>query len=61
MSSFDLAQPDPNQCLAACRQANGCRAFTYVKPGVQGPRARCWLKHAVPQAVRSNCCISGTP
>ena len=59
IGSFDLPQPDPGLCLAAC-QANGqCRAFTFVKPGIQGGQARCWLKSAVAPPVRSSCCISG--
>ena len=37
----------------------GCVAFTYVNPGVQGPRARCWLKGAVPAPVPDACCVSG--
>ncbi len=61
LTSFDLQQPDPDQCMTACQDYGGCRAFTYVKPGVQGPLARCWLKSAVPTAVRSSCCISGLP
>jgi hypothetical protein len=34
-------------------------AFTYVNPGVQGPNARCWLKHAVPRSIPNACCTSG--
>src|SRR5207237_8212495 len=30
-----------------------CRAWTYVKPGVQGNLARCWLKNQVPNPVRN--------
>jgi hypothetical protein len=36
-----------------------CRAWTFVKPGVQGPQARCWLKHQAPEARPHPCCISG--
>ena len=46
-------------CSLACQLENRCRAFTFVKPGVQGPSARCYLKTAVPRARRSACCTSG--
>ena len=59
LANFILAQADPSQCLAACQANGNCRAFTFVKPGVQGPQARCWLKSGVPAPVRSACCVSG--
>jgi hypothetical protein len=46
-------------CSFACQLENRCRAFTFVRPGVQGPSARCYLKTAVPRARRSACCTSG--
>lgn len=57
--NFWLQYPDPNQCQAACSRENQCQAWTYVKPGVQGPQARCWLKNRVPRASSSGCCVSG--
>ena len=57
--SFDIDQANPGPCESACAAEAICRAWTYVKPGIQGPRARCWLKFAVPQAYTSSCCISG--
>ena len=57
--NFDLPQPDPNLCLEACQKESRCKAFTYVKPGVQGRSARCWLKDAVPPEKPSDCCVSG--
>ncbi len=57
--SYDLLSPDPNLCERACKEDPNCRAWTYVKPGVQGPKARCWLKSGVPQAVKNTSCISG--
>jgi len=38
---------------------DGHRLWTYARPGEQGPRARCWLKTAVPPARPAACCISG--
>jgi hypothetical protein len=57
--SFDLVSADPALCEKTCAQETKCGAWTYVKPGVQGPKARCWLKNAVPAAKRDACCVSG--
>jgi len=58
-TSFDLSVPDPDACANACREEEKCMAYTYVKPGVQGENARCWLKTAIPDARPDECCISG--
>jgi hypothetical protein len=58
-SSFDQRTATPFECRNACANDSRCKAWTYVKPGIQGPKARCWLKDAVPQARSSNCCTSG--
>ena len=57
--NFDQAVADPAICEAACAADNRCRAWTWVRPGLQGPNSRCWLKHTVPPAQQSNCCVSG--
>ena len=57
--NFDLPDPEPHLCQDACNRNDHCRAWTYVKPGVQGDHARCWLKNPVPPAERNECCISG--
>lgn len=57
---FDLPQPRYESCRDACANDPNCRAYTYVKPGGQGPNARCWLKSSVPQPASGlSCCISG--
>jgi hypothetical protein len=56
---FDLTQADPALCQSSCNADGRCRAWTYVRPGVQGPQARCWLKNEVPVSQPSPCCISG--
>lgn len=58
-NSMELDQPNPAICQATCFQDSRCRSFTYVLPGVQGPRARCWLKNSVPPPQPNNCCVSG--
>jgi hypothetical protein len=58
-ASFDLAVPDPQACADACREDEKCTAFTYVKPGIQGEQARCWLKSGIPDAHPDACCVSG--
>lgn len=57
--NFDLSSPDPNLCAQECYNDSQCKAFTYVKPGCQGPNARCWLKNGVPAATSNECAISG--
>ncbi len=46
-------------CEVACENESRCKSWAYVKPGVQGRRAKCWLKDRVPSPVISRCCISG--
>ena len=46
-------------CRDACAAESSCIAYTYVRPGLQGPRAKCWLKSSVPEARLERCCISG--
>jgi hypothetical protein len=56
---FVMAQADPLQCRAVCSAVNDCQAWTYMKPGVRGPSALCFLKNGVPQARPNACCTSG--
>jgi PAN domain len=51
--------PGANDCSFACQMENQCRAWTFVRPGVQGPSGRCFLKNSVPQARGDSCCTSG--
>jgi hypothetical protein len=47
-------------CQTVCvGEAPRCRAWTYVKPGVQGSDAVCWLKDEVPSERSNDCCTSG--
>ena len=46
-------------CRDACAAESSCVAYTYVRPGLQGPRGVCWLKSSIPQAAPNGCCISG--
>jgi hypothetical protein len=59
LRSFDMANPQPDQCAQACNDDSQCKAFTFVKPGFQGPDGRCYLKYGVPDPVPNECCISG--
>jgi hypothetical protein len=58
-TSFDLKKPKPKRCRKACAKDPKCKAYTYVKPGIQGPKARCWLKYGVPPPKNDPCCVSG--
>jgi hypothetical protein len=56
---FDAGSAGVHACMSACEKDARCKAFTYVRPGVQGKLARCWLKDSVPKARLSSCCDSG--
>jgi hypothetical protein len=56
---FELPRADPAACRAACDREPECRAWTYVAPGQQGDKARCWLKDSVMPANPDTCCTSG--
>lgn len=54
---FDVATA--SSCERSCRLDAACKAYTFVKPGIQGPGAKCWLKTARPAKVPNSCCVSG--
>ncbi len=57
--NFELEGERYIDCQAACQNDNSCRAYTYVPPGVQGAKARCWLKNGVPTNRYTAGMISG--
>jgi hypothetical protein len=38
----------PSTCRDLCQKDAPCKAWTWVKPGVQNAKAMCWLKNAIP-------------
>jgi hypothetical protein len=46
-------------CQLACEAEEGCRAWSYLRPGYYGPVAVCFLKNQITRPVRRPCCISG--
>ena len=56
---FDLENPSPALCRSACLDDTRCRAWTFVKPGVQASNARCYLKDLAPRQRGDSCCTSG--
>jgi hypothetical protein len=56
---LDLDTPEPALCAEACMKEAKCRAWTYVKPGVQADNAKCWLKDKVPPPSPDDNCVSG--
>lgn len=48
-----------SDCETQCLREPTCRAYTFVKPGIQGETAKCWLKSGKPKKVGNNCCVSG--
>src|SRR2546422_4694019 len=66
LRDFDLNLPSPGTfggpedvCRETCQRDDRCKAWTFVKAGIQGPNPRCWLKKVVPAPRTSNCCVSG--
>lgn len=49
---------DPVLCRDRCESQPQCRSFTFVKPGVEGPKALCRMRDTEPAPVESACCIS---
>lgn len=47
-------------CRNTCGGEPNCKAWTWVKPGIQGSAGRCWLKDRLPALVKNNCCNSGS-
>lgn len=56
---FDLAEAQPEACRSACLAEDKCLAWTYVRPGIQSEKARCWLKQGAPSPISDPCCVSG--
>jgi hypothetical protein len=53
--------PDPTgrTCQLTCEAEEGCRAWTYLRPGYVGQAAYCYLKDTITHPTRRPCCISG--
>ena len=54
-----FAVSDPASCQKACETDPACKAFTFVKAGVKGPQAMCFLKSTIPPSTPDSCCTSG--
>ena len=51
---------NPSDCMNICKGHTSCVAFTWVKPGIQGPGGFCWLKGTVPNKAANQCCVSAS-
>ncbi len=58
-ASFWQDQDFWSVCQKACDADARCKAYTYVRAGVQGKQAHCWLKSTAPPAHGDACCVSG--
>jgi len=56
---ISLDKANPLLCETACKQDPRCKAWTYVKPGIKGPQAKCYLKDPAPAPRPNDCCVSG--
>jgi len=57
--SFYMDKDFWSDCMNACVKDPKCSGWTYVKPGYQGPKGRCYLKNAIPGLVYNKCCVGG--
>ena len=58
--SFPTSSRSWLACRNTCRQERPCKAWSYVRSGIQGARAICWLKDSIPAPPKpNNCCVSG--
>jgi hypothetical protein len=58
--NFELpATGGDTACMAACKDDNKCRAWTFARPGYTGRAARCFLKNQVKPPRRRPGLISG--
>jgi hypothetical protein len=57
--NFQMNTPSYQTCASKCAGEAKCKAWTFVKPGVQGPKAKCYLKSRAPKPVKNACCTSG--
>lgn len=62
-ANFPLTDPDYRHCAQACSRDQRCKAWTYVRPGIQWTPtapARCYLKNSMPpKTAGRSCCVSG--
>lgn len=49
----------PSTCRDVCNKESRCKAWTWVKAGVQGPKPMCWLKTSVPATAKNANTVSG--
>lgn len=54
-----LPAAEPLLCQSECVGDVQCKSFTYVKPGLHGSGAICYLKNGTPSPTPNNCCVSG--
>ncbi len=58
-ANFEVTSNNYRECSTACAEDPDCRAYTYVRPGLQGTYGRCWLKTGVSARVADNNTASG--
>lgn len=56
---FETTSNSSMECATACARDGRCQAWTFARPGTEGPNGVCRLKETVPFAAANNCCESG--
>jgi hypothetical protein len=57
--NFEVPIERYQSCLEACEADGKCKAYTYVRQGVQRRKSVCWLKDSIPAKDPNRCCVSG--
>ncbi len=55
-----VAVQNPDQCAAACNANSNCLAWTFVRAGLKGSSAMCFLKNPVPAPSFNSVCKTNT-
>ncbi|CAN5517426.1 hypothetical protein BH11PSE4_BH11PSE4_35320 [soil metagenome] len=53
-----FSAPSALSCQNSCGGDKRCKAYTWVKPGIQNRTGRCYLKNWEPPIVMNDCCDS---
>jgi hypothetical protein len=59
LRAIELVSGNPCECAKICEADPECQAFTFIRAGVQGSIAKCWIKNGVPDPETNPQAISG--
>jgi hypothetical protein len=57
--SFETTKGADAECSVACSNDASCKAWTWVRPGIQAPKGKCWLKNGRPSPMTAAYLVCG--